>query len=65
MTSSNFQIEIQSCHEVHSATILYNFVQIGSHIPHTPSVDHELWSRSRVTRASVEPPSGHTDPKLP
>jgi hypothetical protein len=30
-----------------------------------PTVDHELWSRSRVTRASVEPPIGHTGPKLP
>jgi hypothetical protein len=31
----------------------------------THPVDHELWSRSRVTRASVEPPSGYTGPKLP
>jgi hypothetical protein len=33
-----------------------------------PPVDHELWSRSHVTRAFVEPPSGHsghTGPKLP
>ncbi|KAJ7834584.1 hypothetical protein B0H14DRAFT_2590859 [Mycena olivaceomarginata] len=30
-----------------------------------PPVDHELWSRSRVTRAPVEPPSGHTGPNLP
>jgi hypothetical protein len=35
-----------------------------SRVAHPP-VDHELWSRSRVTRASVEPPSGHTGPKLP
>jgi hypothetical protein len=35
-----------------------------SRITHPP-VDHELWSMSHVTRASVEPPSGHTGPKLP
>jgi hypothetical protein len=43
--------------------ILYFFLQIGSHASRTPPVDHELWSRSRVTRASVEPPSGHAGPQ--
>jgi hypothetical protein len=47
---------------------LQNTVQFRSNqqsrVTHPP-VDHELWSMSRVTRASVEPPSGHTGPKLP
>jgi hypothetical protein len=51
-----------------AADVPYHTVQFRSNrqsrVTHPP-VDHELWSRSRVTQASGEPPSGHTCPKLP
>jgi hypothetical protein len=34
-----------------------------SRVTHPP-VDHELWSGSRVTRASVEPPGSHAGPQI-
>jgi hypothetical protein len=73
--SSTLSQQDQKCSEIgelrmkkcSTQSILYTVLfrsNRQSHLMHPP-VDHELWLRSRVTRASIEPPSGHTGPKLP